>query len=407
MPAEIHFNDVLAAAERLGPEVQNTPCRPVAGLSASTGVNLFAKLENLQRTGSFKERGARNALLLLNPDARRRGVIAASAGNHALALSYHGRELMAPVTVVMPRFAPLVKQDRCAQYGARVLLSGDNIDEAKQAALELVEQESLTYVHGFDDPAVIAGQGTIGLELANQLPDLDAVIVPIGGAGLIAGVGLALKQLRPNVEIIGVEPVVADSYARAIELAEPQPVRIGPTLADGLAVPCVGSNAFRIARQVVDRTVVVDEEAIALAILRILELEKQVVEGGGAAPLAAVQHAGLDLKGKNVALIFCGGNIDPGVLGRVIDHGLVVDGRLARLHAVISDRPGGLRDFTAALAEYGASIRHVVHERAFASANVATVEVDCVIETRDHSHVQRTIAGLAAHGISARIVRSE
>lgn len=400
---KLEIQDILAARERIASGVVLTPCEESPALSALTGCRVFTKLEYLQRTGSFKDRGARNSLLLLPAEQRRKGVVAASAGNHALALAYHGRDLGIPVTVVMPVFAPLIKQVRCRELGARLILSGANIGEAKLEADKLVASDGLTYIHGFDGHDVIAGQGTIGLEILEQVPDPYAIVVPIGGAGLIAGVSLAVKSLRPQTEIVGIEPDRAASFSAAMEAGSPVQTAIGPTLGDGLAVPAVGPHAFEIARSRVDRVLTVDEASIALSILRLLELEKGVVEGAGAAPLAALIAGKLDdLKGKNVVLILAGGNIDPNVLSRVIEHGLVADGRLAQFNAVISDRPGGLAALAGAIAKVGASVKQITHERAFASADVSTVEVNVVVETRDRSHFQELLSALRADGISCR-----
>ncbi|RYG24675.1 pyridoxal-phosphate dependent enzyme, partial [bacterium] len=263
--------------------------------------------------------------------------------------------------------------------------------------------EGFAYVHGFDGAEVIAGAGTLGLEILDQVPEADAIVVPVGGGGLIAGLGLAVKRLRPQCEVIAVETLRSASFTAALECGAPKATTVGSTLADGLAVPCVGSRAFELARKVVDRTVRVDEEAVALAILRLVELEKGVVEGAGATPLAALLAGELpDLKGKQVVLCLCGGNIDPTVLGRVIEHGLAVDGRLARFTAVISDRPGGLAHLTGALAESGASIKQIVHERAFASADVTSVEVQCIIETRDREHLDAVLKRLQELGMPCR-----
>jgi threonine dehydratase len=399
----VTFDNVVAARRRIRSGIVLTPCDESPALSELTGCRVYTKLEYLQRTGSFKDRGARNALLLLAEDRRKLGVIAASAGNHALALAYHGRDLGVPVTVVMPVFAPLVKQVRARQLGARVMLFGANIGEAKTEADKLVESEGLTYIHGFDGADVIAGQGTVGLEILEQVPDPDAIIVPVGGAGLIAGVGLAVKTMRPETEIIGVEPERAASFLAAMHAGAPVSTLIGPTLGDGLAVPMVGPQAFEIARGRVDRVVTVDERMIALAILRLLELEKGVVEGAGASSLAALISGSLDdLKGKKVVLVLCGGNIDPNVLSRVIEHGLVADGRLAQFGAVISDRPGGLATLAQAIASVGASVKQITHERAFASADVSTVEVKVVVETRDGGHFQELLLKLREAGITCQ-----
>lgn len=399
----VTFEDILAARERIASGVVVTPCGESPALSELTGCRIFPKAEYLQRTGSFKERGARNALLLLPEAQKRVGVVAASAGNHALALAYHGRDLGIPVTVVMPTVAPIIKQSRCRALGARVLLSGENIGEAKDLADEMVQNEGLAYVHGFDGADVIAGAGTLGLEILDQVPAADAIVVPVGGGGLIAGLGLAVKRLKPSCEIIGVETQRSASFTAALEAGCPVSAKVGATLADGLAVPCVGPRAFDLARRVVDRVVQVDEEAVALAILRLVELEKGVVEGAGATPLAALIGGALpDLAEKRVVLCLCGGNIDPTVLGRVIEHGLAVDGRLARFTAVISDRPGGLARLTGALADAGASIKQVVHERAFASADVSTVNVECIVETRDRAHLEAVLEKLRGLGMPCR-----
>jgi threonine dehydratase len=384
----VTFQDIVAAAERIAGHVVQTPCPISIPLSEATGLNIYCKLEYLQRTGSFKERGARNALLLLSPEQKQRGIIAASAGNHALGLAYHARLLGIPATVVMPKFAPITKVVNCRRLGATVLLHGSNIAEARGQADELVKARGLLYINGYDDPAIIAGQGTIGLEMARQVSGLDAVIVPIGGAGLIAGTALALKTLHPTIQIIGVEPENAASFTAALAAGHPVWTSLKPTLADGLAVPQVGANAFELARPLVDRTVLVRETDVALAVLRLIELEKAVVEGAGAAPLA-VCLAGLvpELKGKNVVLPLCGGNIDTTTLGRVLERGLAHEGRLCRIAAVISDRPGGLARFAGLIAEEGASIVDISHDRAFASEDLTTVTVHCILETRDPEHI--------------------
>jgi threonine dehydratase len=351
-------------------------------------MKIFCKLEYLQRTGSFKERGARNALSRLSPEQRKRGVIAASAGNHALGLACHAQLMGIPVTVVMPKFAPLMKVANCRRLGANVVLHGMDLGEAKTRADEIAADKNLGYINGFDDPAIIAGQGTLGLEIAGQVPDVDAVVVPIGGAGLIAGVALALKTLKPGVKIFGVEPERAASFTAAMQAGKPVRIEVQPTLADGLSVPQVGGNAFAIARDLVDKTVLVGEREIALAILRLVELEKAVVEGAGAAPLAACL-AGLfpEMKGKSIVLPLCGGNIDTPILGRILERGLASDGRLWRFTATISDRPGGLARFAGLIAETGASIIEIAHDRAFSSDDITTVSVHCVVETRDAAHI--------------------
>ena len=396
----VTFADIEAARERIAGAVYYSPCQHSIPLSEITGMEIFCKLDNLQRTGSFKERGARNALSQLPPDQQKRGVVAASAGNHAQALAYQGKLLGIPATVVMPKFAPLVKVSNCQKLGATVVLHGRDFGEAKAHAHEIANEKELAYIDGYDDPAIIAGQGTMGIEIVEQVPDLDALIVPVGGAGLIAGVSLAVKALRPNARIVAVEAENVASFSAALEAGKPTQITMHPTLADGLAIPQVGANAFKIARPLIDQTLTVAEEQIAVAILRLVELEKSVVEGAAATPLAACMSGKLkELAGKRVVLLLCGGNIDPNVLSRVIESGLVADGRLGRFTAVISDRPGGLADLAAQIASTGASIKQVVHERAFASSDVSAVNVLCTVEARDNQHLAELRAKLKSHGV--------
>ncbi len=391
--------DIRAARRRIAGGVITSPCPESIPLSEITGARVFCKLDNFQRTGSFKERGARNALLQLDATQKKRGVIAASAGNHALGLAYHGRLLRIPVTVVMPDYAPLIKVSTCKRLGARVIVAGRDFTEARAQADTLVDREGLTYIHGFDDPAIIAGQGTMGLEILEQVKDADAIICPIGGAGLIAGIAVATKALKPRVKIIGVESVATASFTAALKAKRPVAIPRRATLADGLAVLKVGSNAFELARSRIDQVVRVSEDWIALAILRMVELEKTVVEGAAAAPLAALM-AGLlpNLRDKQVVLTVCGGNIDPAILSRVIEKGLVHDGRLTRFTAVISDRPGGLAELTRVVAARGARIKDIEHDRAFSGPDVSAVNAVCTVETRDHAHIRELHRALRKHG---------
>ena len=402
----ITFKDIEAARDRIAGAVYDSPCRPSIPLSETTGMEIFCKLDNLQRTGSFKERGARNALAHLSPDQKKRGVIAASAGNHALGLSYQGKLLGVPVTVVMPKYAPLIKLSNCQKLGANVVLQGKDFAEAKAHAHEIAGEKSLAYIDGYDDPAIIAGQGTMGLEIIEQVSDVDAVIAPVGGAGLIAGVALAVKTLRPQTKIIAVEAENVASFSAALEAGKPTKIVLRPTLADGLAIPQVGANAFEIAHELVDLAVTVTKEQIAIAILRLVESEKSVVEGAAATPLAACLSGKLkELARKRVVLLLCGGNIDPNVLSRVIERGLVADGRLCRFTAVISDRPGGLADLASQIASTGASIKQVAHDRAFATSDVSTVNVLCTVETRNHQHLAELRAQLKSHGVDTYLTR--
>jgi len=396
----VRFSDIEAARHRITGAIYYSPCPDSIPLSEITGMKIFCKLDNLQRTGSFKERGARNALAQLPSDQQKRGVIAASAGNHAQALAYQGKLLGIPATVVMPKFAPLVKVSNCQKLGATLVLQGKDFGEAKAHAHKIAKEKGLAYIDGYDDPGIIAGQGTMGLEIVEQVPDLDAVIIPVGGAGLLAGVSLAVKTLRADAKIVAVEAENVASFSAALEAGKPVKVALHPTLADGLAIPQVGSNAFEVVRALVDQTITVTEEEIAIAILRLVELEKTVIEGAAATTLAGCLSGKLkDLAGKRVVLLLCGGNIDPNVLSRVIERGLVADGRLGRFTAVISDRPGGLADLAAQIAATGASIKQVVHDRAFASLDVSTVHVLCTVETRNREHLAELRAKLKSRGV--------
>ncbi|HEY8994069.1 MAG TPA: threonine ammonia-lyase [Lacunisphaera sp.] len=398
--------DIRSARRRIAGGVVVTPCPESIPLSDITGARIFCKLDNLQRTGSFKERGARNALLQLGPRQKKLGVIAASAGNHALGLAYHGRLLGIPVTVVMPDYAPLIKVSTCRKLGARVVMAGRDFAEARTRADALVVREGLTYIHGFDHPAIIAGQGTMALEMLEQVRGADAIVCPIGGAGLIAGIAVAAKALRPKIQIIGVESVATASFTAALRAKHPVTIPRRATLADGLAVLRVGDNAFRLARARLNRVVRVSEDWIALAILRMIELEKIVVEGAAAAPLAALM-AGLlpELAGKKVILTVGGGNIDPTILSRVIEKGLVRDGRLTRFTVSISDRPGGLAELTRVIAASGASIKDIAHDRAFSGPDVSAVNAICTVETRDRTHIRDLHSALRRQGFPVRISR--
>lgn len=396
---QVTLSDIRAAQRRIAGGVIVSPCPESIPLSEITGARIVCKLDNFQRTGSFKERGACNALKLLSPPARRRGVIAASAGNHALGLAYHGRLLGVPVTVVMPDYAPLIKITTCERLGARVLIRGRDFAEARREADALVAAEGLTYIHGFDAPAIIAGQGTIGLEILRQVPDVDAIVCPVGGGGLIAGLSRAVKSLRPRVKVIGAESVATGNLSAALRAGAPVIAGRRATLADGLATLTMGQNAFAIAREGVDDVVRVEEAWIALAILRMLELEKTVVEGAGAVPLAAMMSGKLErLRGKKVVLVVGGGNIDPAILSRVIEKGLVHDGRLTRFTATISDRPGGLAELCRVIAAAGASIKDIAHDRAFSGPDVSAVRALCTVETRDHAHIRALRRALRQHG---------
>ncbi len=383
----VTLQDIEAARARISDALYYSPCPPSVPISEVAGCDIYCKLDYLQRTGSFKERGARNALMLLSDEQRARGVVAASAGNHALGLAYHGGLLGIPVTVVMPRYAPLIKVTNCRNLGANVILHGADYPEAFNHAMHLARDKGMHAIPPFDDLAIIAGQGTMGLEVLEQAPDLDAIIVPIGGGGLIAGIATVMRALRPDVRIIGVEPARAASFTAAMEAGRPVLAPLDPTLADGLAVSMVGTLTFQVAAPLIDEIVQVTEDEIALAILRLAEREKSVVEGAGAAPLAAILAGKLpSVAGKRVVLPLCGGNIDPATLSKVIERGLVADGRLSRFIVVMRDRPGELATFSAAVAAAGANVAEIIHERAFAGPDISAVQVECTVETRDKAH---------------------
>ncbi|MEM1355561.1 MAG: threonine ammonia-lyase [Planctomycetota bacterium] len=403
MPNPVTINDIRDAATRIEGGVRRTPTLQSEWLSPIVGFDFYLKREHRQGTGSFKERGARNALMKLAIANNDRGVVSASAGNHALALAAHGKQLGVPVTVVMPVFAPIIKVRNCEYLGAKIILHGDHIGQCRDYANQLVQEQGLVYINGYDDPDIIAGAGTIGIEVLEQVKDLDAVVVPVGGGGLIAGVGVAVKTANPGIKLIGVEPDHAASFSAALRTGRPVPVEVLPTLADGLAVPRVGENACAIAAPLIDEMVTVSEPDLALAILRLVEMEKAVVEGAGAAGVAAALAGKLDAyRGQRVASILCGGNIDTTMLGRIIQRGLAVDGRLCRFSARISDRPGGLAAFTRVLADQGVNVIDIAHDRVFGGDEIASVSVECKVETRDQDHIAALKQRLESAGFPTR-----
>ena len=380
--------DVQAARQRLQTAIYASPCAYSETLSQLTGTRCFIKLENLQMTGSFKERGAANTLLSLSDAERRHGVIAASAGNHGLAVAFHAHRLGVPAVIVMPEWAPLVKVASARRHGAEVVLAGANYEEAYAQARRLCEERRFAFIHPFDDARVIAGQGTIGLELMEQCPGLEAVVVPVGGGGLVAGIALAMKAVKPAVQIIGVQTEELPALRRALAAGERVALAPAATIADGIAVRQVGTLPFEIARRLVDEVVTVDEEEIANAILLLLEIEKTVAEGAGAAPLAALVNKKVALGGKAVALVLSGGNIDVNVISRIIERGLVKDGRLVRLSVLLQDRPGALSRLAALVAEARANILHIIHDRAFSRARLGETEVELTLETSGREQIE-------------------
>ena len=390
---------VEAARRRLRDAIVQTPCTYSQTLSELTGARCFVKLENLQMTGSFKERGAANLLLQLTPDERRRGVIAASAGNHGLAVAFHAARLGIPATIVMPEYAPLIKVTNARRYGAEVVLHGSNFDEANERARALEAERGLVFVHPFDDARVIAGQATLGLEVLEQLPEVEALIVPVGGGGLIGGVALAVKTTRPDVQVIGVQSAAVPAMSRSLEARQRVRVDAAPTIADGIAVRQVGVLTLELAQAWVDRVVTVDEEELSNAVLLLLEIEKTVVEGAGAAPLAALLNRPLGLERRSVVLVLSGGNIDVTMLSRIIERGLVKDGRLVRLGVLLRDVPGALARLTALVAEEHANILQIIHDRAFSRhAAIGQTEVELTLETSGPKQISALKRRLEAAG---------
>ena len=389
---------VEAAHGRLRGAIYETPCPHSQTLSELSGSTVHVKLENLQMTGSFKERGAANLLLQLDDAERRRGVVAASAGNHGLAVAFHAARLGIPTTIVMPTYAPLIKVTSARRYSAEVILHGANYDEAYERAREVEQASGAVFVHPFDDARVVAGQGTLGLELLAQVEDLEAVVVPVGGGGLIAGVALAVKARRPSVRVIGVEAAAMPSMQQALQARQRVRVPPAPTIADGIAVRRVGEVTFDVAQRLVDEVVTVNEEELANAILLLLEIEKTVVEGAGAAPLAALLNRPLGLAGRRVALVLSGGNIDVTMVSRIIERGLVKDGRLVRLNVVLQDRPGALARLTALIAETRVNILQIEHDRAFSRQAIGTSEVALTLETSGRTQIDDLKSRLESSG---------
>jgi threonine dehydratase len=353
-------------------------------------------------TGSFKERGALNKLLQLSNAERKAGVVAASAGNHAQGVAYHATRLGMRSVIVMPTATPLIKVANTRDLGGEVVLHGANYDEAMAHAKQLAEDHGFTLIHAFDDEAIIAGQGTIGLELLEEETPFDAVVVPVGGGGLISGIAVAIKETRPEIRVIGVEPEHFACMKAAIEKGMTVEVLTHPTIADGLAVKRAGELTSELVRRYVDEVVTVSEDEIASAILKLLEIEKTVVEGGGAAGLAAVLFKKIaGLEGKNVVMIISGGNIDPNLLSKIIERGLAKDGRLVRIRAMTRDRPGELARICQHAADVGANILEVTHNRAFSNLEVGGVEIDLTLETRGHDHVEQLLEVLRDDGIEA------
>jgi threonine dehydratase len=400
------LNDIQAALRRIRSSIYLSPCALSATFSESTGNEVYLKLDNLQRTGAFKERGALNKLLSLSTEERAQGVIAASAGNHAQGVAYHAGKLGIRAQICMPLTTPLIKVSATRGYGADVVLHGANYDEAYEEALRRSQAERLTFVHAFDDDAVIAGQGTIGLELLEQHPDLEAVVVPIGGGGLIGGIACALKESHSSsnqpsnrkIQVFGVQPSRLPSMKVAVAEGKPVTLAAASTIADGIAVRRAGERTLPMVQKYVDDIVTVEEEEIANAILLLLEREKTLAEGAGAAAIAALVNRKLPLVGKKVAVLVCGGNIDVTLLSRIIERGLVKDGRLVRLRVHLPDYPGALNRLTSILAQHRANIVETDYDRAYHGVGLGETAIEITMETRGPDHIAEIISALGAAG---------
>ena len=403
-PAAVGLADIEAAAARLQGQLLRTPCVESKTLSEIVGARLFLKFENLQFTASFKERGALNKLLALVAarDAGQlalRGVIAASAGNHAQGVAHHAQRLGLRAVIVMPQFTPGVKVERTRGFGAEVLLHGQTFDDAFAHAQQLAAEQGLSFVHPFDDPLVIAGQGTIGLEMLQEQPSIDTLVVAVGGGGMIAGVATAARALRPEVRIVGVQAERFPAMVNAIQGT--QHAQGASTIAEGIAVGHPGAITRAIVAERVDELLLVDEGDLEQAVLMLLEIEKTVVEGAGAAGLAALLHHRERFAGREVGLILGGGNIEPLLLAAIIERGMVRAGRLARIRVGARDLPGVLARISAIVAEAGANIDEVHHQRAFSSLAAQGVEIELVLQTRNPAHVAQVVERLRQQGLQA------
>ena len=394
----IQLSDIHSALSRIRADIRVSPCTHSETFSGLTQNSIFLKLDNQQRTGAFKERGALNKLLILNDEERAHGVIAASAGNHAQGVSYHAGRHGIRARIVMPLPTPLTKVSATRGYGADVVLYGANYDEAYAKAIELAEQDRQTLIHAFDDDAVIAGQGTLGLEILAQNPDIEAVVSPIGGGGLIGGIACALKETNPKVKVYGVQPARLPSMKAAVAQGKPVTLESAKTIADGIAVRRAGERTIPLVQKNVDDIVTVEEEEIANAILLLLEREKTLAEGAGAAAIAAVLNRKLSLQDKRVAVLVCGGNIDVTLLARIIERGLVKDGRLVRLRVHLPDYPGALHRLTGILADHRANIVETAYDRAYHGVTLGDTAIDITMETRGPQHISELLTALVAAG---------
>lgn len=393
------FSDIQAAATRLQGAVLQTPCVESRTLSQITGAQVYLKFENLQFTASFKERGALNKLLMLTAAERARGVVAMSAGNHAQGVAYHAQRLGLRAVIVMPRFTPGVKVERTRGFGAEVVLHGDTLAEARAHAYQLAQEQLLTFVHPYDDEAIAAGQGTVALEMMAAQPDLDMLVIAIGGGGLIAGMATAAKAIKPELQVIGVQTQRFPSMLNAVRHTD---LPMGTsTIAEGIAVTQPGVITQEVVRRCVDDLLLVDEGDIEQSVLMLLEIEKTLVEGAGAAGLAALLRHPERFKGQKVGLVLSGGNIDPLLLAAIIERGMARSGRLARIRVSARDVPGVLAQITATVAGAGANIEEVHHQRAFTMLAAQNVEIEFVLQTRNQPHVEQVLQALRDAGMEA------
>jgi threonine dehydratase len=398
----VALKDIEAAARVIEGHVVRTPCLHSRTLSEITGAEVYLKFENHQFTASFKERGALNKLVSLDPAQAKKGVIACSAGNHAQGVAYHAHRLGIPAVIVMPRYTPYVKVEQTQRHGAEVILEGENFDGAKVCAVAECARRGLTFVHPYDDERIIAGQGTCGLEMLHEHPQLDTLVVAIGGGGLISGISTAAKAIKPAIEVVGVETLRFPSMYHAVRGTEAEFAQ--STIADGIAVKEPGKLTREIIAKHVAEILLVDEGDIEQAIVMLLEIEKTVVEGAGAAPLAALLKNPQRFRGRRVALVLGGGNIDPLMLAEIIERGMVRAGRLARVMVEVRDLPGSLARVTACVARENANIEEVHHQRAFTTLAVQNAELDLVIKTRNRDHVHQVVDALKREGFNARAV---
>ena len=398
--------DIRKAASAINGAIAHTPVIRAAAISEITGAEIHLKLETLHRTGSFKERGALAKLLTLNPSERRAGVVAMSAGNHAQGVAYHARRLGIPATIVMPEGTPFIKIDRTEAYGAKVVLKGDSLVTAREAADALARDEGLVLVHPYDDPAVIAGQGTIALELLADQPNLDTIVVPIGGGGLISGIATAARALNPDIEMVGVQSTLYPSMYRLTRGEDPGPPAAVATLAEGIAVKEPGRLTRRIVEALVSEILLVDDVTIEGAIEILYERQKLVVEGAGAAGLAAVLATPERFRGRRVGIVICGGNIDARLLASILMRGLVREGRLVRLRSELPDIPGALSRLSGVVGKHSGNIVEVHHQRLFHDTSVKRAELDVVVETQNRRHVEVLIAALVAAGFPTQLLLS-